>query len=63
MQESQQQRARVSNVSEPEGTVDIPACTREAEVKATKPPEIGGPKGVEPTRFGDWERAGRCIDF
>jgi hypothetical protein len=25
--------------------------------------EIGGPKGVEPTRFGDWERAGRCIDF
>ena len=18
---------------------------------------------VEPTRFGDWERAGRCIDF
>jgi hypothetical protein len=26
-------------------------------------PEIGGPKGPEPTRFGDWERAGRCIDF
>ena len=25
--------------------------------------EIGGPKGIEPTRFGDWERAGRCIDF
>jgi hypothetical protein len=25
--------------------------------------EIGGPKGLEPTRFGDWERAGRCIDF
>lgn len=19
--------------------------------------------GVEPTRYGDWERAGRCIDF
>lgn len=28
-----------------------------------KPPEIGGPKGPEPTRYGDWERAGRCIDF
>jgi hypothetical protein len=26
-------------------------------------PEIGGPKGPEPTRYGDWERAGRCIDF
>jgi len=26
-------------------------------------PELGGPKGPEPTRFGDWERGGRCIDF
>jgi hypothetical protein len=25
--------------------------------------EIGGPPGPEPTRFGDWERKGRCIDF
>ncbi|MCL5799469.1 MAG: DUF1674 domain-containing protein [Gammaproteobacteria bacterium] len=25
--------------------------------------EIGGPSGPEPTRFGDWERRGRCIDF
>jgi hypothetical protein len=25
--------------------------------------EIGGPKGKEPTRFGDWERNGRCSDF
>ena len=25
--------------------------------------EIGGPKGLEPTRFGDWEHKGRCIDF
>ncbi|MBU6470242.1 MAG: DUF1674 domain-containing protein [Gammaproteobacteria bacterium] len=28
-----------------------------------KPREIGGPKGPEPTRYGDWEKAGRCIDF
>ena len=28
-----------------------------------KPAEIGGPKGLEPTRFGDWERDGRCVDF
>lgn len=26
-------------------------------------PEIGGPKGPEPTRYGDWERNGRCSDF
>ncbi|MDP6884319.1 MAG: DUF1674 domain-containing protein [Rhodospirillales bacterium] len=25
--------------------------------------ESGGPKGLEPTRYGDWERKGRCIDF
>lgn len=25
--------------------------------------EAGGPKGLEPTRFGDWERKGRCVDF
>lgn len=25
--------------------------------------EIGGPKGPEPTRYGDWERNGRCYDF
>ena len=28
-----------------------------------RPAEIGGPKGPEPTRYGDWERRGRCIDF
>ncbi|MGF1640684.1 MAG: succinate dehydrogenase assembly factor 4 [Rhodospirillales bacterium] len=25
--------------------------------------EIGGPQGPEPTRYGDWERKGRCVDF
>jgi len=29
-----------------------------------KPPtEIGGRNGPEPTRYGDWEKGGRCIDF
>jgi hypothetical protein len=27
------------------------------------PPEIGGPAGPEPTRYGDWEVKGRCSDF
>ncbi|MET0658838.1 MAG: DUF1674 domain-containing protein [Steroidobacteraceae bacterium] len=27
------------------------------------PREIGGRDGPEPTRFGDWEKGGRCIDF
>lgn len=28
-----------------------------------KTKEINGPKGLEPTRYGDWEKKGRCIDF
>ena len=27
------------------------------------PGEINGPRGPEPTRFGDWEKDGRCSDF
>jgi hypothetical protein len=28
-----------------------------------RPKEFGGRKGPEPTRYGDWEKNGRCIDF
>lgn len=28
-----------------------------------RPREIGGREGPEPTRYGDWEKNGRCIDF
>jgi len=28
-----------------------------------RPKEIGGRDGPDPTRYGDWEKAGRCIDF
>ena len=27
------------------------------------PKELGGRNGPEPTRYGDWEKNGRCIDF
>ncbi len=27
------------------------------------PVEVNGPKGPEPTRYGDWEQKGRCTDF
>ena len=38
--------------------------TADAEGQATaKPREIGGREGPEPTRYGDWEKNGRCIDF
>jgi hypothetical protein len=36
---------------------------REKEDKKQLPPELGGPKGPEPTRYGDWERQGIVSDF
>jgi len=36
---------------------------RDPEVPPLRPAESGGPKGLEPTRYGDWEKNGRCIDF
>ena len=40
----------------------IPAAAAAAG-PAGRSREIGGPAGPDPTRFGDWERKGRCIDF
>ncbi|MEC7835029.1 MAG: succinate dehydrogenase assembly factor 4 [Pseudomonadota bacterium] len=31
--------------------------------KSKKVREVDGPVGPEPTRYGDWERKGRCVDF
>jgi hypothetical protein len=35
----------------------------QAEAAAAAAAEQGGPKGLEPTRFGDWERKGIAVDF
>ncbi len=48
----------------PQAPAETPPDSRQHE----RPPpagsaEVGGPKGPEPTRYGDWERKGRCIDF
>ena len=41
------------------------AEARRAARNATqaKSTELNGPKGEEPTRYGDWERNGRAVDF
>lgn len=47
-------------------SAEAPTPAEEPNPPAAKPKppkEIGGPKGPEPTRYGDWERNGRCTDF
>lgn len=47
-----------------EATRQAPTPAQNAEQPpAPRAKEIGGPKGPEPTRYGDWERKGRCVDF
>jgi len=40
-----------------------PEQERSADKDKSPPKETGGPAGPEPTRYGDWERKGRCVDF
>jgi hypothetical protein len=39
------------------------AAHQKPAASAKRPREIGGPSGLEPTRYGDWERNGRVSDF
>ena len=44
---------------------DAPEAPAGTPAPATREPpaEIGGRGGPDPTRYGDWEKNGRCIDF
>ncbi|HEX3864675.1 MAG TPA: DUF1674 domain-containing protein [Stellaceae bacterium] len=46
-----------------ENTAPPPAAPAPKPPAQPRPREIGGPKGPEPTRYGDWEFNGRCTDF
>jgi hypothetical protein len=50
-------------VSEPASSASSVDCTRTASGSAPSVREVGGRDGPEPTRYGDWELRGRCIDF
>jgi len=48
------------------GTVDVQekdTTKEDTEITPETTKEINGRNGPEPTRFGDWEKNGRCIDF
>ncbi|MBB1089173.1 DUF1674 domain-containing protein [Lysobacter sp. SG-8] len=48
----------------PEPVPETPDATAETpRADDAKAVEVGGRDGPEPTRFGDWEKNGRCIDF
>lgn len=43
-----------------QASVETVVTSKESSEKVK---EINGPKGLEPTRYGDWESKGRCYDF
>jgi len=57
----------VEAVLKPPTTAPSPSIASEealsVDANQARPLEIGGRDGPEPTRFGDWEMRGRCIDF
>ena len=48
-------------VSSSEQSLENESNVNSESIKKTR--ELGGRKGPEPTRYGDWEKSGRCIDF
>jgi shikimate dehydrogenase len=48
---------------QPSQSADVEGAKSSPETQPAKPAEIGGRKGLDPTRYGDWEKDGRCIDF
>jgi len=42
---------------------DIAPAADDAAAEAELPEEVGGKKRLEPTRYGDWELNGKCVDF
>ena len=52
-----------TETNQPARPTPEPAETPKRPKTPVLPREIGGAKGPEPTRYGDWEHKGRCTDF
>lgn len=50
-------------VPEPQSAPEAATPPAGQDTGKVPPPEFGGREGPEPTRYGDWEKNGRCIDF
>jgi hypothetical protein len=53
----------VTTHSEDQIRIEPLPVPEQGERPVAAPREVGGREGPEPTRFGDWELRGRCIDF
>jgi len=51
------------NENKPVETEADDTASETEERQPDRPKEIGGRVGLDPTRYGDWEKNGRCIDF
>ncbi|KAJ7514107.1 hypothetical protein O6H91_23G028000 [Diphasiastrum complanatum] len=58
MKETDEQNETYLGKDEPSASADQDGARKNPETR-----EVGGPGGPEPTRYGDWEKAGRCCDF
>ncbi|HLK26400.1 MAG TPA: DUF1674 domain-containing protein [Caulobacteraceae bacterium] len=56
-------RRRKALTPEAERALAEAEARRAAAKTEALPPEVGGPPGPEPTRYGDWERKGLAVDF
>jgi hypothetical protein len=56
MQDGRKKSPDDADAPEAEDAVDV-------DSQPERPREIGGRGGLDPTRYGDWEKNGRCIDF
>ena len=71
---SKDKQQNTINVEQAAGSVNVETKSEKESLGAIKAvdenvsqasleKELNGPKGLEPTRYGDWEAKGRCYDF
>lgn len=63
MNQSEMERGAGSSANEDKDEVTKEILEKSQQESSQQRKEVGGPSGPEPTRFGDWERKGQCIDF
>ena len=61
MPDEELKRARLADAAQ--RALAEAARRRAAEARQDRPAEVNGPRGPEPTRYGDWEKKGIVSDF